>query len=41
MAGTSRETVSRILKQFQRDKVISIRGSFTVLRPEVLERLTA
>jgi CRP/FNR family transcriptional regulator len=42
MAGTSRETVSRIFKQFQRDKVISIRGSsFTVLRRDILERLTA
>jgi CRP/FNR family transcriptional regulator len=41
MAGTSRETVSRVLQQFQRDKVIAIKGaSVTVLRPEVLEQLT-
>jgi CRP/FNR family transcriptional regulator len=40
MAGTSRETVSRVLQQFQRDKVISIKGaSVTVLRPEALEQL--
>ena len=40
MTGTSRETVSRVLQQFQRDKLISIKGvSLTVLRPEALEQL--
>jgi CRP/FNR family transcriptional regulator len=40
MAGTSRETVSRVLQQFQRDKLISIKGaSVSVLRPEALEQL--
>lgn len=40
MTGTSRETVSRVLQQFQRDKVISVKGaSFTVLRPEALAQL--
>lgn len=41
MTGTSRETVSRVLQQFQREKLISIKGaSLTVLRPEALEQLT-
>lgn len=40
MTGTSRETVSRTLQQFQRDRVIRIKGSsLTVLQPEALERL--
>jgi CRP/FNR family transcriptional regulator len=40
MTGTSRETVSRVLQQFQRDKVISIKGaSLTVLQPETLQQL--
>ena len=40
MTGTSRETVSRVLQQFQRDKLISIKGvSLTVLRPDALEQL--
>ncbi|HLJ30145.1 MAG TPA: Crp/Fnr family transcriptional regulator [Candidatus Angelobacter sp.] len=40
MTGTSRETVSRVLHRFQREKLISIKGtSLTVLRPEVLEQL--
>jgi CRP/FNR family cyclic AMP-dependent transcriptional regulator len=40
MTGTSRETVSRVLQQFQRDKFISIKGAFlTVLQPEALEQL--
>jgi CRP/FNR family transcriptional regulator, cyclic AMP receptor protein len=42
MTGTSRETVSRILQQFQREKLISVKGSLvTVLRPAALERLAA
>ncbi len=42
MTGTSRETVSRVLQQFQREKLISIKGSsLTVLRPEALEQLAA
>jgi CRP/FNR family transcriptional regulator, cyclic AMP receptor protein len=40
MTATSRETVSRILQQFQRDKLISIKGaSLTVLQPAALELL--
>jgi CRP/FNR family cyclic AMP-dependent transcriptional regulator len=40
MTGTSRETVSRVLQQFQRDKVIAIKGaSLTVLQPEALQQL--
>ena len=40
MAGTSRETVTRVLNQFEREKVICIKGaSLTVLRPEALEQL--
>jgi CRP/FNR family transcriptional regulator, cyclic AMP receptor protein len=40
LTGTSRETVSRTLQQFQRDRVIRIKGaSLTVLRPEALEHL--
>jgi CRP/FNR family transcriptional regulator len=42
MTATSRETVSRVLQQFQRDKIISIKGaSLTVLQPEALEHLAA
>lgn len=40
MIGTSRETVSRILQQFQREKLILIKGAFlTVLQPKALEQL--
>lgn|SRR5262249_49817358 len=40
MTGTSRETVSRVLQQFQREKLISIKGAFlTVLQPKALEQL--
>ncbi len=40
MTGTSRETVSRVLHQFQKDKLISIKGAFlTVLQPAALEQL--
>ena len=40
MTGTSRETVSRVLQQFQREKLISIKGaSLTVLQPEALQAL--
>jgi CRP/FNR family transcriptional regulator, cyclic AMP receptor protein len=40
MTGTSRETVSRVLQQFQRNKLISIKGvSLTVLQPRALEAL--
>lgn len=40
MTGTSRETVSRVLQQFQKNKLISIKGvSLTVLKPEALEQL--
>lgn len=42
MTGTSRETVTRVLRQFQREKLISIKGaSLTVLQPQALEQLSA
>jgi CRP/FNR family cyclic AMP-dependent transcriptional regulator len=42
MTGTSRETVSRVLQQFQREKLISIKGSsLTVLQPQALEQLAS
>ena len=42
MAGTSRETVTRLLNQFRRDQWISIKGaSMTIVQPDQLERLTA
>ncbi len=42
MAGTSRETVTRLLNQFRRDQWITIKGtSLTIQKPEQLERLTA
>ena len=41
MAGTSRETVTRLLNQFRRDEWISIHGSsMTITNPDQLERLT-
>ncbi len=40
MTGTSRETVSRVLQQFQREKLITIKGAaLTVLQPEALQEL--
>jgi CRP/FNR family transcriptional regulator, cyclic AMP receptor protein len=42
MAGTSRETVTRLLNQFRRDQWIVIKGtSLTIAKPDQLERLTA
>jgi CRP/FNR family transcriptional regulator, cyclic AMP receptor protein len=42
MAGTSRETVTRLLNQFRRDGWITIKGTrVTILKPEQLEQLTA
>jgi CRP/FNR family transcriptional regulator, cyclic AMP receptor protein len=42
MAGTSRETVTRLLNQFRRDQWIIIKGtSLTIVKPDQLERLTA
>jgi CRP/FNR family transcriptional regulator len=42
MAGTSRETVTRLLNQFRRDQWITIKGaSLTIIKPDQLERLTA
>jgi len=42
MAGTSRETVTRLLNQFRRDQWIIIKGaSLTISKPDQLERLTA
>jgi CRP/FNR family transcriptional regulator len=41
MAGTSRETVTRLLNQFRRDGWLVIRGaSMTITNAEQLERLT-
>jgi len=41
MAGTSRETVTRLLNQFRRDQWLTIKGaSITITKPEQLERLT-
>jgi CRP/FNR family transcriptional regulator len=41
MAGTSRETVTRLLNQFRRDQWITIKGSsMAILKPEQLEQLT-
>ena len=40
MTNTSRETISRVLHQFQEEKLISIKGaSMTILQPEALEQL--
>lgn len=40
MANTSRETVSRVFQQFQREKLIVVKGAFvTVLQPQALEQL--
>ena len=40
MTNTSRETVSRVLHQFQEEKLISIKGaSMTILQPKALEQL--
>jgi CRP/FNR family transcriptional regulator len=40
MTNTSRETVSRVLHQFQEEKLISIKGaSVTILQPKALEQL--
>lgn len=42
MAGTSRETVTRLLNQFRRSQFITIKGtSLTILKPQELEKLTA
>jgi CRP/FNR family transcriptional regulator len=41
MAGTSRETVTRLLNQFRRDQWITIKGaSMTIVKPDQLEHLT-
>ena len=40
MTATSRETVTRVFNQFEREKLISIKGvSLTVLRPDALEQM--
>ena len=40
MTNTSRETVSRVLHQFQQEKLISIKGAaMTILQPQALEQL--
>jgi CRP/FNR family transcriptional regulator len=42
MTNTSRETVSRVLHQFQREKLIAMKGAFlTVLQPLALEELAS
>jgi CRP/FNR family transcriptional regulator len=42
MTNTSRETVSRVLHQFQREKLIAVKGaSLTVLKPVALEQLAS
>lgn len=42
MAGTSRETTTRLLNRFRRDEWIAIKGSsMTILKADQLERLTA
>ena len=42
MAGTSRETVTRLLNQFRRDEWIVVKGAtITIPKPEKLEKLTA
>ena len=41
MVGGSRETVTRVLGRFKRDKLIQIDGSsIVILAPERLEKLT-
>lgn len=40
MTNTSRETVSRVFHQFQREKLIAVKGaSLTILQPQALEQL--
>ena len=40
MAGTSRETVTRLLNQFERDHLITRRGvSITIINPSGLSEL--
>jgi CRP/FNR family transcriptional regulator, cyclic AMP receptor protein len=40
MTGTSRESVSRAFTEFQKDKLIAVKGSsLTILRPEALEQM--
>jgi CRP/FNR family cyclic AMP-dependent transcriptional regulator len=42
MVGTSRETVTRMLTRFKKEKLIEVRGSsFLILSPELMEHLTA
>ncbi len=42
MTGTSRETITRTLSRFRKDKVISTHGiALTVLQPALLEKLSA
>jgi CRP/FNR family transcriptional regulator, cyclic AMP receptor protein len=42
LAGTSRETVTRTLSKFQREKLIQVRGSsMTILDPEKLSMLSS
>lgn len=42
LVGSSRETVTRMLSRFKRDKLIQVRGvSILILAPELLEKLCA
>ncbi len=41
MTNTSRETVSRVFHQFQREKLITVKGvSLTILQPQALEQIS-
>lgn len=42
MTATTRETITRTLSRFRKDKIIAIRGvALTVLQPKVLEQISA
>jgi CRP/FNR family transcriptional regulator len=42
LVGTSRETITRTLGRFKRDKLIEMRGaSILILSPDKLEQLSA
>jgi CRP/FNR family transcriptional regulator, cyclic AMP receptor protein len=42
MVGTSRETITRMLTRFKKEKLIAMRGSsILILAPELMEKLVA
>jgi CRP/FNR family transcriptional regulator len=42
MIGTTRETVTRLLSEFKRKKIVEVKGStIVVLRKEELERMVS